>query len=321
MKDDYLMKKHFQVVTVLYLILVSYSTNLQAQDRVIELSTVRNANNIVDFFYKKNKPGSYTIKVELTSLSNSNNSTYIEEVVENSSGKLFTLRPANPAIGIGYGYKFIYVMGNSRVKVDSLFQYILPFSKGKKVTVYESSNLNEKYFGAEKIESWKSYSTSSKTIDSVFAMRKGIVVNIKNEFENDTITNVVYTSKTNTIQIEHEDGTYALYKGFKKNSFKVNLGDVVYPNTMLGTLNKFNNQNYTLHFTIFYLNKDLSFTTTNQTLKTAKNSYLYLKPYFHTQEGLIQIVPRNTYTADYSEAILTKEMSKREIKQRLKNKI
>ena len=315
------MKKHFQLVTVIFLTIVSYIPNLQAQERVIEINAVRNENNTVDFFYKKNKPGSYTIKVELTNLSNSNNSTDIEEVVENSSGKLFSLRPANPAIGIGYGYKFVYVMGNSRVKVDSLFQYILPFSKGKKVTVYESSNLNEKYFGSEKIESWKSYSSSSKTIDSVFAMRKGIVVDVINAFENDTITKMLYTSKTNTIKIEHEDGTYALYKGFKKNSFKVKLGDLVYPSTMLGTLNKFNNENYTLHFTIYYLNKELSFTPSKQTLKTAKSSNAFVTPYFFTQEGVIQIVPRNTYTADYNEAIITKEMSKKEIKQRLKNKV
>ena len=314
------MKRYFHLATILFLIIVSFSTNSQAQDRVIEITTVKNENNTVDFFYKKNKPGSYTLKLEFNMLSNTNNSAEFEEVLENSSGKLFTLRPTNPAAGIGFGFKYISTMGNSRVRVDSLFHYILPFKKGEKVMVYESSNLNEKYFGSEKIESWRSYSTTSKTMDSIFAMRKGIVVAIKNEFENDTITKMIYTSKTNTIQIEHEDGTYALYKGFKKNSFKVKLGEVVYPNTLLGTLDKFNNQNYILHFTIYYLNKDLSFNTTKQTLKTAKSPFGYLKPYFYTQEGLIQIVPRNTYTVDFSEDHLTKEMSKKEIKQRLKNK-
>ena len=314
------MKNHFQLAFAIFLIMVSYATKIHAQDRTVEVTAVRNENKTVDFFYKKNKPGSYIVKMEFNSLTNTNASNEYEEVIDGSTGRLLTLRPENKDLGIGYGFKYMYAIGNTRAKVDSLFQYILPFKKGKKITIYESSNLNEKYFGAEKIESWKSYSTNSKTADSVFAMRKGIVVDLKNEFENDTLTKMVFTSKTNTILIEHEDGTYANYKGFKKNSFKVKLGDIVYPNTMLGTLNKFNNQNYTLHFTIYYLNKDLSFNTTKQTLKMAKNSYGYLKPYFYTQEGLIQIVPRNAYTADYSEDILIKEMSKKEIKLRLKNK-
>ena len=82
------------------------------------------------FFYKKNKPGSYTLKLEFNMLSNTNNSAEFEEVLENSSGKLFTLRPTNPAAGIGFGFKYISTMGNSRVRVDSLFHYILPFKKG-----------------------------------------------------------------------------------------------------------------------------------------------------------------------------------------------
>ncbi|NGY37027.1 peptidoglycan DD-metalloendopeptidase family protein [Flavobacterium sp. XN-5] len=313
------MKNHYQLITSIILIVVSCATPLQAQDRTVEVTSVRNDNKSVDFFYTKNKPGSYTVKIEFNSLSNTSTSLLHEQVVEGNSGRLLSLKPTNSELGIGYGYKTSYAFGNSEPKVDSLFQYLLPFKKGTQITIYESSNLNEKYFGAEKPESWKSYSTNSKTVDSVFAMRKGIVVNLKNEFQNDTITKMLYTSKTNSIQIEHEDGTYASYSGFKKDSFKVKLGDIVYPNTMLGTLANFNNEKYILHFSIYYFDKNRMFES-SKSLRASKTPHVYLTPYFYTAAGAIKIIPKNSFTADCNESIIIKEMSKREIKQLLKNK-
>ncbi|MEZ7499483.1 hypothetical protein QO200_12130 [Flavobacterium sp. Arc3] len=151
-------------------------------------------------------------------------------------------------------------------------------------------------------------------------MRKGIVVNLKNEFQNDTLTKMVYTSKTNNIVIEHEDGTYAIYKGFKKDSFKVKLGDIVYPNTMSGTLNKFNNENYILHFSIYYFDNKAMFDS-SKLIKKSNSPYIYLTPYFYTAEGVIKIVAKSSYITDFNESILTKEMTKKGIKQRLNSKI
>jgi hypothetical protein len=47
-------------------------------------------------------------------------------------------------------------------------------------------------------------------------MRKGIVVDIKNEFQNDTLLMKILLVTPIVSLIEHEDGTYAIYKGFKK---------------------------------------------------------------------------------------------------------
>jgi hypothetical protein len=49
-------------------------------------------------------------------------------------------------------------------------------------------------------------------------MRKGIVVDIKNEFQNDTLLMKIYTSNTNSILIEHEDGTYAILQRVQKET-------------------------------------------------------------------------------------------------------
>jgi hypothetical protein len=314
-----MIKKNSFLVIVLTLLTISTSLKLQAQERAVEVSSIRNADKSIDIQYQKNKPGSYTIKVKFSNISNTFVSDY-EDVIQYNSGTLITLRPQNNNLDIGYSYSYSYSMGNQKPKVDSLFQYLLPFKKGKKVTVYESTNLNEEYFGAEKVDSWKSYHITSKTADSIFAMRKGIVVDLKNEYQTDTITNMVYTSKKNTLIIEHEDGTYAAYKGFKKDSFKVKLGDIVYPNTMLGILDRFNNKRYVLHFNIYYHDQSRIVDNTNATLKTAKSTHAFVTPYFFTKEGLIKIIPKSSFTSETKEAIITKEMSKKEIKQHLKSK-
>ena len=292
-----MIKKNFFWVIAMSLLTISTSLKLQAQERVVEVTSVRNTDKTVDLKYQKNAPGSYTVKIKFSNLTNTFASDY-EEVVQYSSGNLVTLRPENKDLDIGYSYSTSYTMGNHKPKVDSLFQYLLPFKVGKKVTIYESSNVSEKYFGSEKIETWKSYNVTSKTADSIFAMRKGIVVDLKNEYQTDTVTNMVYTSKKNTLLIEHEDGTYATYKGFKKDSFKVKLGDIVYPNTMLGVLDLFNNKRYVLHFNIYYHDRSRIVDNTNATLKTAKSTHAYVTPYFFTKEGLIKIVPKSSFTSE-----------------------
>jgi hypothetical protein len=64
---------------------------------------------------------------------------------------------------------------------------------------------------------------------------------------------VMQTSKTNSITVEHEDGTIDVYKGFHKNSIFVKLGQSVYPQTNLGVLEEFNLGVYRADFFCFLL--------------------------------------------------------------------
>ncbi|GIZ08521.1 peptidoglycan DD-metalloendopeptidase family protein [Flavobacterium sp. UMI-01] len=313
------MKLKLPFIIGITLVCLGTSIKTLAQQNVIEVTSVRNNDNTVDIKYIKKMPGSYVVKLKFTNFNNTYVSDF-EKVLKYDQGDLIRLNPENKEAPINFAYSVSYSLGNNEPKVDSLFQYILPFKKRKKITVQESNNVNEKYYGAEKIESWKSYSVSSKTPDSVYAMRKGIVVQIKNEYQMDTLSRVIFTSKTNSVLIEHEDGTYAIYKGFKKDSFKVKLGDVVYPETMLGVLSKFDNSRHVLHFNIYYYDQNRKVDNTNATFKTAKSPYAYLTPYFYTKEGVIKIVPKDSYTAESNATLITKEMSKREMKQHLKSK-
>jgi len=296
-----------------FLFLIGFSNIAIAQERIIEISTVRNKDKTIDIFYVKKKPGTYTVKLKFNSISNTDVSEH-EEVVQYDSGKIMTLEPIDKNKTISYGFTTSYLLGNSKPKVDSLFQYILPYKKDMIKTISESYSINEKYFGAEKNENWKSYLIGSKTADTVYAMRKGIVVEIINEFVTDTL--VKTTSKKNRIIIEHLDGTLASYKGFKLNTIFVKLGETVYPATPLGIIDQNYNKSHLLNFSIYYLRKDIFDRDPEATVKTAKSPYNYIDPYFYTSEGVVKIIAKKKYTADYNQIILTKELTKKEIKNR-----
>lgn len=310
--------KTLKKATAFFLLLTTSINNLQAQERGIEINSKRNADKSVDFTYEKKIPGTYTVKIKFNSLRNTIADEF-KAVVKHSTGSLLTLKPERPDQHINYAYSTSYTRGDENAKIDSLFQYTLPYKDGKEIQIIESGNVGEKYLGKEKHKSWKSYSVTTKTPDSIFAMRKGIVIEIKNEYPTDTlVTGYIYTSKRNGIIIEHEDGTYGSYWGLKMDSMPIELGDTVYPSTLLGVIDRFNNKNYVLHFHIYYIGvKDYVFDQ-NATLKTAKTRFSYLTPFFHTKEGIVQIISKNKYTAHCNQEILTKEMSKKELKKFLK---
>ena len=202
------------------LFLVFVTNQLFAQSDNIKITYKRNSNKSVDFYYTKKLPGSFYLSVRFTKLENSNSFDY-SDVIKAKSGYLFTLRPIDNRKSIRFSYKRSWLRGVPNPKTDSLFTYGLPFKEGVKVLVRENKNVGEKYFGSEKPSKWKSYAAYVKTTDTVCSMRKGIVVGITNKYENDTISKKKFTTKRNSVRIEHQDGTIASYYGFKKNSFLV----------------------------------------------------------------------------------------------------
>lgn len=292
--------------------------HLSSQDQNITISSKSNSDNSVDISYRKELPGSYYVSLEFTTLRNSY-PTRFEGVIKDKSGSLLRLKPIDSDKRINYGYSYTTTRGVPNPKIDSEFTYALPFQDGKKVLIKEAYNVGEKHFGSERPSNWKYYIVDSKSADTICSMRKGIVVEIKNEFREDTTFEKTYTSDRNSMVIEHDDGTYASYKGFRKNTFLVELGQTVYPNTKLGVMDIFNKDNYRIDFAIYYL-IDTDFKhRKNQTLSNAKSLYEYLNPYFITQNGIKKMESRNEYTAKMNESILFQEFSKRERKKYIKN--
>lgn len=306
---------------LIFLLILTLQTTV-AQKRAIEVSYKRNPDKSIDFSYKKTKPGSYSLSIHFTKLENAfYNSSVLH--IKSQSGHLFKLRPINKDEHIIFSYKSSYIRGITNPKVDHSFEYILPFSKGQSITINKASNVGEKYFGNKKPKNWESYIVAGKVQDSVFAMRKGIVVNIVNEHVFDTVYNRSFTTKTNSIRIEHKDGTYAIYKNLKKDSFLVKLGQTVYPRTKLGIMEKSikNKENYRLSFSIYFLSLDKfdNIQKEKRTLTNRKSYHEYIAPHFVTSDGVTTLEHKGKYSVDFDEEVLFKEFTKKEKKKYKKN--
>ncbi len=178
--------------------------------------------------------------------------------------------------------------------------------------------MGEKYFGFQKPIDWKSFVVYSNKPDTIYSMRKGIVVEITNEYDDDNKFNKTYTSKRNRILIEHKDGSYASYKGFNKHQIFIKLGQKIYPHTPLGKLEKFNKTNHRLDFNTFHylgnlLDEKIS------TFKNRNHKTKYLNPFFFINNTNKRIKSKESYTVSFNEKIKLQEFSRREKRKYKKN--
>jgi hypothetical protein len=287
--------------------------NYLCSKKKIEISYKIKKDNSIDFYFKKNVPGSYYVTLEFGELTNCNNSNTYKKVIKYSLGSLCTLKPSNKNKGISFSYKFKYVIGNPDPKIDNEIIYALPFKTGRTVKILEASNVGEKYFGSKKPIDWKSFIVYSNEPDTIYSMRKGVVIEVIDKYINDAELNKAFTSERNYILIEHIDRSYASYKGFHKNQIFVKLGQKVYPHTVLGKLEKFNKTNYRLDFNTFHYLENL-LDDKKSTLKNRNHKTKYLNPNFFTDNINKKIESRESYNVSFNEEIKLQEFSRREKK-------
>lgn len=121
-------------------------------------------------------------------------------------------------------FDFILQYGPSNLKrYDTLFNYALPYLKGKRYKVLQGQNTNFTHKG-----NFSKYAIDFKMNigQTVCAIRGGLVVNIK---ENSNIggKHKKYLKHANYIVIAHNDGTYAQYVHLKKEGAIVKIGDSI----------------------------------------------------------------------------------------------
>lgn len=297
--------------SILTLLISASTLTANAQDKELTITSKRNDDKSVTLTAEKSSPGTYTVVLNFKELNNANlagNSIY---EVRHYTDNFLTLTPANKDQGISYSYGYSYIRGKLKPKYSPLFLYTLPYPRGRKVRAIESTFLNATYFGSTTPEDWKAYRFYTEEADTVTAVRKGIVVNVSDLHDEDT-KELRYTSKVNTVIIEHTDGTLATYKGFKKGIF-VKEGQTVFPGTALG-INTITNERYGISLIITYL-KSAEIGAEKKSVKESKSLYGFITPYFCTTENANGILAsQKYYTSAITPEIIQKEMTKKEIK-------
>ncbi|SOD15476.1 peptidoglycan DD-metalloendopeptidase family protein [Pedobacter xixiisoli] len=296
---------------ILVLTICANTFTLNAQDRELTVSSKRNEDKSVTLTAEKTSPGTYTVVLNFRELTNTHSVSDPTYKVKHSGGNFLTLTPSNRDQSIGYAYSYSYIRGELNPKYNPLFVYALPYGKGKKVRATEANFLNATYFGSTTPDDWKSYRFYTEEIDTVTAVRKGIVVSVSDLYDEDT-KDLKYTSKVNTIVIEHADGTLANYRGFKKGIF-VKQGQTVFPGTALG-MNNITNERYGISLMITYL-KSADIGAAKKNTKESKSLYGFVTPYFCTTANANGILTNQKYyTSAITPEIIQKEMTKKEIK-------
>ncbi|RYF14328.1 MAG: hypothetical protein EOO42_17950, partial [Flavobacteriales bacterium] len=234
--------------------------------------------------------------------------------VNGYGGSFLTLNPVNKAQGIGFSYSYRYFRGKFNPKYDANFVYLLPYENDIQAKASESTFVGATYFGNTTPADWKVYRFFTKDEETVTAVRKGVVVEIVDSFESDN-GNSHYTSKTNHLIIEHADGTLATYRGLKKGSFEVKLGQTVFPGAKLARNSQYGTKDqYNISLMISYL-KDKDVSSSVQTVSTAKSYYGFVTPKFFTAENPNVVLENGGfYTVAQSKEIIQKEFTKRELK-------
>lgn len=308
-------------IKIFTLFLLFYSGfNTYAQIDGIQVTYIHNADNSCDFYYQKSKPGTYHLIVKFESIKNTAGYYYEGNIKENS-GFLFQLKPIKPEKKIKFICEPYYIKGNPKPDINKNFIYLLPFKKGENVSISTvmtiMSELNE---GNTHYAHCLNFSESNKA-KAIHAMRKGIVIDIINDYDFDPNSFSIFDEKRNSIIIEHEDGTYALYSGFKKDAIAVKVGQTVLPTNYLGILEKSVDNQFHLFFDIYYKAyiKDV-FPDKKKDLYTRIPKKV--DPLFYTNNGLVTLDGRiyeyKDYNVETPENIICQELTKKELDERVK---
>jgi len=262
--------------------------NLYAQQNPnLYIKVNKNADNTVDFYYDKEAAGSFIVSLNFSKLENTETKIVSKFNVTANSGFLFKLKPLDKNKKIDFFYSYNVTQGFLNPILDPDVTYILPFKKGKKVKVYWGTR------PGISPEKWKKYVVNSNNQDSVFVMRKGVVVVLRTltRFDKDESTQETKKESVKEIVVEHSDGTFASYTGIDENSITVKVGQSINSHDYLGVMDKSNGGRYSFTFDIYYHESDE---------KNDRGNLVSISPNFITQNGIEKLESKKEYVVSYN---------------------
>lgn len=277
----------------------------------IDFTTVRNKDNSISFMVSNVPFGNLTYEYSFDRLDNCAEFTRIVVSYE-GDGEVLKVNPIDRNYPIMYGsYSVTYRPGKLNPIPNQKIIYRLPFTVKDSLTCYTLSNVMEKYLKDTTSVVWKSYQFLLHKGDTVFAMRKGLVVKVVDSY--DVPERDYSLTKSNAIYIEHADGTIASYSVLAKNSFMVKEGDEVLPGTPLALAGSISASKYQVRILVYYNVSNNKFAGNRSILL-----YAYVDPLFATSVGVKRLVRGDKYRPVCPSEHLTSEMSKKEKRKYLK---
>ena len=269
-----------------------------------------------DFVVTVNKRvlGSYSIAVEFVAPQNLIPPSRFRRAVR-SSGTLLRLKPTQPKQPGWCNFRFLYILGANDARPDLDFVYRLPFSETNgEVRADTATNFDAHFFQKARPKNWTAYYFQMQRGDTVFAVRKGRVVAVQDDNPQSS-PGTLYASQTNSLRVEHADGTIAVYQLLEQGSIQVREGEMVYPDTSLALVGSFDGERYQLAFYLYYIENKDSDPSESYDLTRAFTS-AFVEPVFSTSQGAIKLQSGHAYRSRVNQELVQEEMSKREIKKK-----
>lgn len=244
-------------------------------------------------------------------ISGVSNGTTVYEIGHNGV-RFLTLRASDESYGPGYRYNYWYYNCRINPLVDTAFVYRMPAAVGKLVQVLRTVYVLDKYSKPRDEQKEVGLMFPLDKGDTVFAMRKGVVTEIKvprSPIRGES--NVSFTTESVIITVEHPDGSYARYICFDPDGLLVEAGDDVLPGTPLGRVGTYDGEHHNLSV---QLCRYVSEARPTRDPNEYTVEMVYFKPRFSTSEGVVTPVPGRLYTPVSDDAIVTREMSKKELR-------
>ena len=274
-----------------------------------------NEDKTVDFTYKNPRPNTITAIVNFGFLENASSQSKIVKKISKPEGRILSLKPIDSEQNIRFNYSYSYFNYNINPKADKDFIYILPFKKETQMYVEELSYLGSTYSDQTEPKGWKSYSFVSDEAQEIYSVRKGTVVEVIRDYIPDTSKTFTFYKKMNSVKIEHNDGTIALYSGFDKNKINVKVGDVVYPqfNSLGETIIYDNRGKHRINFTLYYFSLKEGARMSNISTNSEVED-IYITPLFYQNGEAVKLKKEFFYESDHDDKTLFQNLSKRQIK-------
>lgn len=297
------------------LLMITWFTDIaMSQHRPIEVNYEPNNRDGYTFYATNRTPIPMIVTIGFTDLRNLDASEALP-YSRNVSGariRLLTLSKQWSDQQSNFRYNTRYYSGCLGTAPDEI-EYLLPFKEGLVARASELSYLGE-MVNRESPDDWYSISFRTDNETEIYAARKGVVIDLK-DGENDSGSNLLYTSNRNTITVVHDDCTFARYSAFRDNEIYVSEGETVYPGQALGVMagDEFELGNQ-IRLLIYYRN-DESVVFDPRDAEGISN-WRYVKPIFRTtQNRSLHVTNGELYESAHPDEIITSEMSRRERRQ------
>ena len=223
------MNKLYLIATFLFLL-----SNSNAQ--IVEVQANYNDVGDVDFVAYNNTPAPVFLNVDFADLENTtfNEPLPYIKLLEPGFNTLFTLQRYPDAGVPRFNYQIKSFKSNPMALADLDFPYLIPFSPGKEVTVFDVKSLFG-FWGSEEPDSWNATGFQATPGEPVFASRTGIIVEVVGA-QRTGEQQTWYHTWNNCITVLQPDGTLICYRNVVDNNKKLKVNGKIFAGQQLGVV-------------------------------------------------------------------------------------